>query len=1358
MKRHISIVLIFSMMIGMMFDVSAASTGWCEDFEDGVYSFASGGGPALGVVDNPDASVGGSVLKYSQGSGKEAAWIQNNDTILAANSEGIYKVGVDLYIPDTSLTASGHNVDIKINNSNNHRIILVSDTVAGLTAFQSNSFPKNEWFTVVFEFNFSDGKYDVYIQKNGVKYATHFSGRNMKIGTGEADDIVNYGVKNIRLFMGGADQMIYADNYGVKEGDEPAEPTPSASPAPSVSPEPTAAPESFGIYDFESTDWTDDFDKAGSATYSIVTDPVVENNRNVLKYEHTSGQSASWIRNKLSFGEYTSGKYEVGVDLFVPDTALVEDGSNIRFELNNEATTHYVFLDPEGAEEKPGRISDFPRNCWFRLRFVIDLDNNKYNAEIVKDGVVLNRIWESRGATSIKNNGLSTARLFFGEPNQYFYAENLGISEFDEEIEIIPSVKFIRIDGVNAAGEELSIYGDFAGGADSTQLADIVWMKSDKADGEYTVIDGANSLSYTPETGGYYLKVSAKFGDKTLETYPVYIREDIKKLTLNPYLSCENKLMTAAVAYINEGDAVQKTAIVAVYDEKGLTEAHIMTLDFKAGSDLLTKSFELTGEMTGKTAKLMIVDDLSSMRAVCAAEELSKTLPKAEINTASTGSYITLDNENIAIFKENRYMRFRSGTNNDHWIGTAHNPSDMGFAYQEKNVAGFKCNEVKSESVPGAFKISFSGEKTGLDTTQVVELIGFWDEEMSGFNYIRNASLTADTQMWHSKSGWAPGGGIEVFDYCIERMSILDRVYNNNLNGDLYDYVIYTNDMKDITRIPKLPVPRTMLSGTYFYDFWLSPGGKMIFADPKEGGWEATLISDTGDTRQEICWSWYDIHNCVERTIPQIGAEETFTGGQSWLYTKTTPENDEAVIDKAVEIEYKHIPNYQLPTFGTENTFDTQFGGIDWCYAWWKSSYDCYMDSEVGREDSYSVRIEHSEAKENSWYTEGVWGYPYSFDDVKGKNYILSGWIKTENVVGEAYIANNQYLHATPGQNTLLKTQALSGTNDWTYVEVEFIGQQRPNLSGDLEACIDHFFLTLDGSGKAWFDDVKITQSDKVNPKTVIKTKLNFDAVANTGSNGMRMWYITPPAIENDSIKNEVADINGENVLKTTVMSGNSVNGSYIPLEVDTKNVISFNMMIETGNGSVVMRPGASEGTIELLSVDENGSLFVNSDKVIENVYGKWLSVTAVADTKSKLLDLYINGERAVSAMALSDAADYTSSNNEVRFILNKASDENALMYLDNLFCYEINLTTVKNGEMSDGKIALSFDNPIDPDTVAGAVRVTGEGDEIECEVSASDDLTVIYITPSADGAKKVLISGIKDVCGNDVPATELEL
>ncbi|MBQ8407637.1 MAG: hypothetical protein IJY39_02095 [Clostridia bacterium] len=631
-------------------------------------------------------------------------------------------------------------------------------------------------------------------------------------------------------------------------------------------------------------------------------------------------------------------------------------------------------------------------------------------------------------------------------------------------------VTFLRLDGLNAAGETLRIYGDFAGDADVDDLTDIVWEKSDSFDSGYAAVAGATASEYTPSEGGYYLRASAKFNGRKYTTKGLYIREEANNSFVKGYLSADGDTLNAAIVYHNELTAIQTKVKLVVY--QGDRPVKIITGDLKLKNGIEVVVFACEIDNLGDKRVEMTVyagDD-----AISETVSVSEELPSVKISKSVVGTSVYVQKKKLAYFQKNRYMQFRSTVENDHWIGTEHNPIDMGFAYQESGVAGLNNIDVQFIIAPGVFKIVFIGEKANVDATQRNELIGFWDAEKEEFTYIYNCSMTANTESWHSKSSWAAQGRIEPFDYHLERMSILDRVYNKNEGGDLYDYVIYENG-EALVRIPKLPVPRTAIKGTYFYGFFLSPGESVYYPDPTEGGWKSTVLSDSGDTYVEICWSWYDMHSCSENSVPRVGNRDTFTVSQSWLFDTTTAEHDAALIDEAVEVEWKDLPNYQLPLFSTDNTFETQFGGTDWQYAWWKSTYDCTMDAEVGHDGAGSVKIEKKTSGEASWYTEGVWGYPYSFDQVQGKTYRLSGYIKTENVVGEAYIANIQYAHPTPNQLTETKSASVTGTTDWTYVSITFVGQERMQ-NGSVQRCIDHFFLTLNGTGTVWFDDVKIEE------------------------------------------------------------------------------------------------------------------------------------------------------------------------------------------------------------------------------------------------------------------------------------------
>ena len=835
---------------------------------------------------------------------------------------------------------------------------------------------------------------------------------------------------------------------------------------------------SYG-YDFKDASWSGEFTTGGSATRALANDPTGSGEA-VLALTHGAGQTASWIRNKNNYEADKQGTVTVSVDLYIPSDALGASGDYVQMQINGEYNHHTNLVSD--AKENPGAFDtkNFPRDKWFKVQFIFDMDKLRYDLVVVEDGEIRAVIFSARSASNLAETGILTLRVFLSGESQTVYVDHLGIvteSEYGEVVEkpqVAKGVSFLRIDGVNASGEKLSLFGDFTGGASVADLTDVVWERSNTFSGTYQAVSGANGASYTPKDGGYYLRVSAKYGKMALQTYPVYIREQVTENFAKAYLSVENNTLSASVVYNNEQSPFDAQVKVVIYEGNTALKTYTENFRAKQGSDLLVFTFEDVSLSGGKRAEMTV---LSGGKALSESVTVDSTLPKMIVQKKSDGTAILANKKQIAYFKQNRYMQFRPNGESDHWKGTEHNPIDMGFAYQEDKVKGLSNISVDAIIAPGVFKVVFVGEKVGLKATQRNELIGFWDTELQSFTFIYNASMTADTETWHENSGasWASQSRVEIFDYCSERMSILDRVYNKNQNGDLYDYVIYENG-SELIRIPKLPVPYTLGGGTYFYGFRMSPGESMYLPDAKEGGWEATLLQATGDTYIEICWSWYDIHNVENNSVPRIGYADQFTVSESWLFTPTTAEHDKALIGGATEVPWQDQPNYQLPLFSTSNTFEKQFGGTDWQYAWWKSSSNCSMDATVGHDGAGSVKVERTRAGEDSWYTEGVWGYPYSFDQVQGKIYRVSGYIKTENVVGEAYIANIQYQHATPNDNTVTRSQSVSGTSDWTYVSFTFVAQERKTASGAPQRCIDHFFLTLDGTGTVWFDDVKIEE------------------------------------------------------------------------------------------------------------------------------------------------------------------------------------------------------------------------------------------------------------------------------------------
>jgi alpha-N-arabinofuranosidase len=152
---------------------------------------------------------------------------------------------------------------------------------------------------------------------------------------------------------------------------------------------------------------------------------------------------------------------------------------------------------------------------------------------------------------------------------------------------------------------------------------------------------------------------------------------------------------------------------------------------------------------------------------------------------------------------------------------------------------------------------------------------------------------------------------------------------------------------------------------------------------------------------------------------------------------------------------------------------------MGWQTHTWTGKAD-FLTENAGHKDSSSVMISSQDGADAAW-TQAVSLSPF------GK-YKLSGWIKTENVT------------ATTGKGALLnisdliKTKALTGTNDWTYLEYEF--EANGLDSGQVNCLFGGWGQT---AGKAWYDDVQLELISEKKPESkIISTSIQIDA-AKTG-------------------------------------------------------------------------------------------------------------------------------------------------------------------------------------------------------------------------------------------------------------------
>ncbi len=151
-----------------------------------------------------------------------------------------------------------------------------------------------------------------------------------------------------------------------------------------------------------------------------------------------------------------------------------------------------------------------------------------------------------------------------------------------------------------------------------------------------------------------------------------------------------------------------------------------------------------------------------------------------------------------------------------------------------------------------------------------------------------------------------------------------------------------------------------------------------------------------------------------------------------------------------------------------------------WKTAQWRPKAGFEVDS-IGHSGMRSVKISSAEGADASWTTV-VAVKPYS-------KYQLSGWIKTQDVkaiTGKGALFNLHNLQP-------LQTKAITGTQDWTRVELVF--DTEANDAVQVNCLLGGWGKA---SGAAWFDDVQLelVSSRKLKPQVFIDTTKTLQPIS----------------------------------------------------------------------------------------------------------------------------------------------------------------------------------------------------------------------------------------------------------------------
>jgi hypothetical protein len=160
------------------------------------------------------------------------------------------------------------------------------------------------------------------------------------------------------------------------------------------------------------------------------------------------------------------------------------------------------------------------------------------------------------------------------------------------------------------------------------------------------------------------------------------------------------------------------------------------------------------------------------------------------------------------------------------------------------------------------------------------------------------------------------------------------------------------------------------------------------------------------------------------------------------------------------------------PAFGsgqnelTNGSFEDSSGDPNTPAGWLRQAYvpgaALTWDSTTAHDGLLSVRISNPTPNDTAW-TQTLTLQP-------DRNYLLSGWIKTDNVA-----------HTTQGVDaganlclwgTWQRSAPIIGTNDWTYVRLVF--NSGPTGTVTIGARVGYWAGVA--SGTAWFDDLRVTE------------------------------------------------------------------------------------------------------------------------------------------------------------------------------------------------------------------------------------------------------------------------------------------
>ncbi len=268
------------------------------------------------------------------------------------------------------------------------------------------------------------------------------------------------------------------------------------------------------------------------------------------------------------------------------------------------------------------------------------------------------------------------------------------------------------------------------------------------------------------------------------------------------------------------------------------------------------------------------------------------------------------------------------------------------------------------------------------------------------------------------------------------------------------------------------------------------------------------------------------------------------------------------------------------PGFESLNTDGTP---SDWFRTVWNGELS--LDTLIKKSGNYSAKI-----TSNSSYP-GFYELNTSVEP--NTNYLISGYIKTSNVTGSAYLG----MHGNADE-TDISSPSIVGTQDWTPVYVRWYSGSNTSMK---------IQCGLKESGTAWFDDIKLEKD----------YNLGFEVPKQTATTIASRWVFYSSNKEPDT--NSVTLLNNQphsGVHSVGILSGQAPNYSYLSNEIDVNPNTNYRF------SAWVKTPNAIAGTVGAnLAVISGTGLSVSNSVV--NTNNEWTQIyvdfNSGSNTKAKI-------------------------------------------------------------------------------------------------------------------------------------------